>query len=468
MLAIPVAISIMETQPLALGLLCGAMLLVGEQASLPLDTGGMILLLLGGQWWVLLVRQGVRRGLPPLATVSAQALGVAAACALIIVTHAALLHSPPALVVALGLALWCWGRGLNWGQRGSSSEHLLRSFQVGGLVLLGVLLMTVVYLSPPAPGERSSASFHTTLTEGMLLYFFSGVMAVSLTRLSHIRREYGYRTPGESLADPTRRWLVALTLLWCGIIAAAVALEVVSFGALTTLFLELWNGLGDLLSGLLNGVAIVFHWLFPSFHLQPLPPLTRAQPSPKLPPPKVPPWFAVFLLVLRVVVVFGVGALLLFGLWKILRRWRVTTLDDSEVEIRIHLSRQTLARARRATRLRDQQDPGLLLEPLDPTSMRAHYRAFLQAMAEQGESLARRPQETPTEYQARLLVLLTRTAPAPGQGEGSLPDTVLLEELTHTYVLERYGGRRSHLPHLAELLRWIPQVGQRAAGRKTG
>lgn len=78
----------------------------------------------------------------------------------------------------------------------------------------------------------------------------------------------------------------------------------------------------------------------------------------------------------------------------------------------------------------------LVLEPLAADSARARYRAFLQTMAERGQDMGRRPNETPDEYQQRLLLLMKQT---PIEDIPLAPTAI--EELTHAYVWERYGGK---------------------------
>src|SRR5947209_20463317 len=63
LLAVPLASSIMETQPIALVLLLGATLFTGENASPLLSEGSITLLLLGLQWCAILMQYFVRRGL---------------------------------------------------------------------------------------------------------------------------------------------------------------------------------------------------------------------------------------------------------------------------------------------------------------------------------------------------------------------------------------------------------------------
>ncbi len=142
----------------------------------------------------------------------------------------------------------------------------------------------------------------------------------------------------------------------------------------------------------------------------------------------------------------------------ILRKWRVTADDDSEEEVRESLSRQVILKSRREEqrRGRGKQSDIPALESLPSDSARAHYRELLQALATQSTNLARRPEETPREYEARLLTLIQKTSPAEAQQDDLPPDPQLLDELTRAYAMERYGGKRSSLPHAAHLSAWVP------------
>jgi hypothetical protein len=75
----------------------------------------------------------------------------------------------------------------------------------------------------------------------------------------------------------------------------------------------------------------------------------------------------------------------------------------------------------------------------------------------------RRPNETPLEYQSRLLTALE------AEGEmhpGKTPDEArILEELTQAYLLERYGEKRVEKEKLGYLGRWVPVLIKRMARR---
>jgi hypothetical protein len=128
----------------------------------------------------------------------------------------------------------------------------------------------------------------------------------------------------------------------------------------------------------------------------------------------------------------------------VLRVW-YTSYRIKDDELHEAISARTVLRERRRKRQRDR------VAALDPASARAHYRAFLQAMARRGRDRTRQPDETPLEYQARLL-----TAAEAGR-EKPARDTppALLEDLTGAYVLERYGGKQSRPSKYSVARNWL-------------
>jgi len=107
------------------------------------------------------------------------------------------------------------------------------------------------------------------------------------------------------------------------------------------------------------------------------------------------------------------------------------------------------------------------LEPLDPTSARAHYREMLQTVAKERDDLARTPAETPVEYEARLLAHLGNAAADVQDlptGNRLPPDPAILDELTRAYVSERYGGKLTLQRQRAHLQTWVPHLVARLTG----
>src|SRR5437016_11207973 len=130
--------------------------------------------------------------------------------------------------------------------------------------------------------------------------------------------------------------------------------------------------------------------------------------------------------------------------------------DESEEEIRESLSRELILKIRRKEQHQSQKTDDLAArEPLDLTSARARYRELLQELAWSGEKLTRRADETPSEYEKRLLALLKKAPSVEAQGDGMPTDPAMLDELTSAYLLERYGGKNYHLLHDSYVPAWI-------------
>ncbi len=126
------------------------------------------------------------------------------------------------------------------------------------------------------------------------------------------------------------------------------------------------------------------------------------------------------------------------------------------------LSIQSTLKARREEQKQRRQKINALATfvPLDPTSARARYRQLLQELTWSDEKLGRRTNETPSEYEKRLLTLL-KNDPSEALGDGTPPDPAMLDELTLAYMQERYGGKHPSLLHDAYVHAWIPRFVRR-------
>jgi hypothetical protein len=463
-LAIPIASSIMDTQPIALVLLWGAAAFAGENASPLLDMLSITLLILALQWWAMLMQHFVQRGLNEEWAKFLHPVGFCAAFALTVGTHPILLGNVPGLIIVLALVTWFWRRGMRLARTVSSGDYLIAAFKFGFGVLLLLLIITFLYFTPLYPSDPAYTVLHDAVGRGLTIFFLSGIISLSFTRIALIRRENAYRSPGNSLADPTRAWLVVLTLLWVVITLLALAFETFSFEPILQGMSWLWNALGMLVNWVLSVIYQLFSSLFKllSSFIPPIVPPAPPHlphPFPALPGslPLFPPLPISLLLLLRLVFLLSVIALALLAIRAILRMWRVASDDDSEEEVREGLSMQSILQSRREERekQRARKSDGPALESLDPDSARAHYRELLQEVALNRAELARRPNETPSEYEVRLLNSIERTASSEAQQESTPTDSVLLDELTRAYMLERYGGKRAELPHRAYLPEWV-------------
>lgn len=463
--------SVMETQPIWLVLLLLASAFTGENATPLLDPLSITLLLLGLQWWAMLVYFLVRRR--NLGTEWAEVVsvsGLCLACALALLTHLQLLKSIAALIVVAGLIVWFWRRGLRLARLERSDEFLITSFKVGFIVVLFVLAVSAIYFSPIYEADLSYTALHEAAARGLIIYFLSGVLCLSLARISFIRREHIYRAAasGNAPRDPTRLWLAVLLLFWTIVTAGAFALETFSFGVVTSVTTWLWNELGALLiwlGALLAPLLSAFlRLLTPLFPPMITPSKLAPSPSPTHLHQTPPPLPADVLNLLRLLLLLALLVVLVLVIRAILRRLRWHVDEESEEE-RETLSMQSILRERsgerRASRQKNAETP---LEPLAPDSARARYRALLQALAEQDASLAHQPAETPAEYEARLLALLKKSASSQEENTGTPSDAALLQQLTHAYVQERYGEKRAQLAHDASLPAWIARFAKRLSG----
>jgi hypothetical protein len=224
--------------------------------------------------------------------------------------------------------------------------------------------------------------------------------------------------------------------------------------------------LGIVANFILQLLSPLFH-LFAKFFYPVTPPskgIPIPQPTPSGGNAPPPPYLAEILLITRLILLAILLVLLYFVIRLILRRWRMAPDDGSEEEIRESLSRESILKTRRKEQRQHQKTGDLAaLEPLDPNSMRARYRELLQELAWNGEKLARRADETPSEYEKRLLALLKKEPSVEAQGDDMPTDPAMLNELTSAYMQERYGGKHPRLLHDAYEPAWIPRFVRRLA-----
>ncbi len=477
--AIPLAASSMEAQPIALVIALLTLMVTGTKATPPLGAGGIALIALGLLWWAMLVERVLRR--PPKGRRAAwlHFLGWFVAFAVVVGPRLPSLDKGENIfAVLLGAALvtWLWRRSMPRAQAGFEYGQFVTSFKVGFGVLLGILLIVIVL--PELQTLREA------LGSSLPVFFLSGLVGLSLVRLGAIRNSRR-ALDGVPQADPTRAWLLALTLFGVALVAIVIVIESVfsfaSFEVVLTALTPLWIALGTLVGWMLYGIIFL---LSPLFYLlsfliglltnrnaRTQPQSTNAKPSlihqpwsPQSIPPEVLAigrW--VFLALALIAVLLLVGASL--------RRWRMRRNDEGVEEVREELDARTLLGERWREwwkRLRRRTSDMPAIEPLDPTSARGRYREMLQAVARERDDLARMPAETPAEYEARLLVHLENAAPNAQQlpsGDRLPPDPAILDELTRAYVSERYGGKLTRERQRAHLQAWVPYLVARLTGR---
>ena len=443
-IAIPLATSIMETQAVVLVLMFGSLLFAGKRNELGLDSVSIMLLLLGLHWWAMFVKHVMQHSLGEKRATFLHLIGLCVAFGATLGTHLSLVDNIPSLVLWGFLIVWFWRLGMQRVQVGRLDEQLIISFKLGFIVLLALLCLAVANFA-------STKVLLSDLAYAMPIYFLSGLIALSFMRLSVTRRAYMRETPGSLQTDPTRTWFIVLTILLGAMVAAIVIFEVFTFQAVLLVLQPLLNALGAFF-GWLNSLLKLL--------LTHQPPINHAKRKlivPK-PPPPPPPYHNPFFEIVLVVLAF---AFLLLIILVTIREWRRGHTKTGEDEEREGLSVRATLRARRKQR---QRRPKVALETLDPASARAHYRALLQAMARyRGHDLGRRPDETPTEYQTRLLTLVKDEAPK----VDTPTDATILDELTRTYTLERYGGKITDHGQQAYLSRWVPHLVKRLMGSMT-
>jgi hypothetical protein len=460
LLAVPTAICVMETQPIVLALTLVAVAFLGSSAVLPLGAGSITLLLLGLHWWAKAVSALTQGRFYTTRARLLQLLGLFLAVGIAVITHISQLNNIPALFFSIILIIGFWYAGMVRVQTGPNDEYVLTSFKIGFGVLLAVLIITLLIFDPVPP------ALHDGLTNALPTFFLSGLIGLSFTRIMMIRRESVNSAQRGLQGDPTRGWLLILTVAWAIVIITTLAFEAFGFQLVVVAASFLWSGLGIVANFILLLLSPLFHlfsqFFFPMIAPSQAIPFPQTTPSNSHQPP--PPYSAVIFLIARLLLLAILLVILFFVLRAILRRWRREADDESEEEIRESLSRESILKTRRKEQRQRQRTGDLsTLESLNPNSIRARYRELLQELAWNGEKLARRVDETPSEYEKRLLVLLKRDSSVEAQGDGMPTDPAMLDELTSAYLQERYGGKNPRLLHDAYAPSWIPRFVRRLA-----
>ena len=470
----------MEAQPLALIIGVFTLVFTGTLANTPLGVGEIALLDLGLLWWAMVVENRTRHLLTRTRATRLHLLGWLLALAITVGPLLPFLLKAEAIFPALvdiAVVTWLWRRDMYYVQINFEYGSLAASFKVGFGVLLAVLLLVIAF--PQLPALRAALAF------SLPIFFLGGLVTLSLARLGTIRNSR--RTRASAQADPTRSWLFALALFGGVLTVLVIVLESIfslsSFELALSALAPLWNALGTLLGWILYAIIFLvlspiyylFSWLIglithhgngsqqPSKITLPKPPFQQ-QGHVQAIPPEV---FTIGRWVLLLLI--AVALLLLVRL--AVRHW-FRSMDREEVEeVREGLDARSLLGERWRewwNRRRRRTQEGVALEPLDPSSARARYREFLQALAATRESLARRPAETPAEYEQRLLAYLASGSAGPHNGSpvpSEQTESQLLDELTRAYTLERYGGRGTEERKRAQMRAWVTRLLVRLTGK---
>jgi hypothetical protein len=460
-LALPLSTSVMETLPLSLAL----------NLLFPLRSLLLIGAALGLFWWARAVEwlsgsKASRRGWT-VAQVAGWLLTVALLLALQI-AQAFAQRQPlmPAMFAVLpGLLTWLWRRALIRARLGFEHEALLRSFRLSLGLLLALLLLGLVM---PATGLLAA------LSGALPLFAFCGLLSLSLTRLSAIRLRRHHESAGRD-ADPTRSWLLALSLLSLILIGSAFLLNLLfplsSFRALLQLLTPPWNALWTAITEAFIWIIVLV--LTPFFDLFAL--LMRLLPhSQRAAPPLVspatlrqhlqtqgtvslPPPLLITLRILLVLLALAALIWLIILIRSTVRRWQAPTDQNFVEEERQGLNPLAALgerwQRRRRRRRANSQEP----EPPDLTPLRRLYRAWLVLLAALHPRAGRQPAETPAEYAARLQRVLYsgeeswRTLLSKQEAEEL---AAFIEQLTRAYLVERYGARPIPPAEQARLAAW--------------
>jgi hypothetical protein len=473
--ALPIAISIMEAQPLALIIAVLSLMSTGTQANVFLVGGEIALMEVSLLWWAMIVESRGHHHATRDRTARLHLIGWLIA---LVITVGPLLPSLlraeaifPAFVV-IAVVTWLWRRAMYYVQIGFQYGTLSASFKGGFAVLLAVLLLVVAF--PSLPALRSALAF------ALPVFFLGGLVTLSLARLGMIRNSR--RALAGSQADPTRSWLVVLALFGGILTVFVILLESIfslsSFEMILNALTPVWNAFGTLLSWLLYG--IVFFILAPIYDLLSwlLSPILHSRggvhPPQKLTLPRPPSQSQGHMLIIpSAVFTIGRWVLVFLGLLVLLlvvraaiRHW-FNSMEREEIEeVREGLDARSLLSERwkewwSRWRLRTQGEGGMVPEPLDPTSARARYREFLQAAASIKESLTRKPTETPNEYEKRLLTYLISEADSIGyvnHVSDEQGDSLPLDQLTHAYIQERYAGKPTDERQRAQMHSWVSHL----------
>ncbi len=443
----------MEAQPIAIvqQFLVPYLLL----SNVLLDTMSIVLLLAGLQWWAMLIMY-LSKSQPRNNTWTKNytLLGIVIALVCVGVTHSAQLTSASFVIIVLAVTLWSWKRGSDYARTGLNDEYLVRTFKIGFAALLVVICFALF----------GDTTLEATLTSGLPIFFLSGMLALSFTRIAIIQKEHA-RQPGSSRKEATGKWVAALTTAWVVVVAGSIALDALplqiimqALSPLAFLLDLLARGLLYILSGLslivlmiIGTISVLVNWIFPQQAHQVTPPAenmhllnTVTQSKPGL----------AYEIVVGVALLIAIIMIIIVIKKKIDTRHEDTSSEEEEEREKLNIGEVWRSRHKERKPVTQEE---VQLAALDPASTRARYRAFLQSMADMDADLERQANETPVEYQQRIQTFI-HTSPA---SESMQPaDPAMLDTLTQAYVRERYGGKRPGQEQQSYLSTWIPVLVQ--------
>ncbi|MBO0791781.1 MAG: hypothetical protein J2P36_12650, partial [Ktedonobacteraceae bacterium] len=383
-LAVPIISSIMETQPIAMLLLVLPLMFDPgntSSAGAPLLNSLLISgLLLSLHWWEIFVHfKADSRRISQVRNLRFQGFLIA----LVITLSIELLIRADiiAFFFAIALVIWSWRRGMLWTEFEMIDDRLILTFKAGFILLILTLLLTILRLYDAAVASKLLQAQALALP----LFFLSGLITLSFTRLSATRKENARSVTGKRL-DSSRTWLTVLAIAWIVLVALSIGLELFSFQLVQNLFQPVWYALEVVFRWFLSVIDAILAFLLAPLHglannqatPPPLPtPIDQPQQHPLK--PGAMSMSPLLLLIARIALVAVVLSILGLIVWFILRRKPVVVEDEGEREVREGLGISALFKAHRPERERE-QEPAFALETLDPASARAHYRELLQTM----------------------------------------------------------------------------------------
>ncbi len=268
-LAIPIASSIMETQPIIMILLFLGPVL-SQSGQIPINTLQLTLILLSMQWWALLVQHFIARGITAERARILQVAGLCAALLIFILINVFTVENIVfASIVVVAAVLWSWKRGIDRTRTDLNEEQIINAFRIGFIIVIGMLMFTTIL-----PGQYFTLPTDV-LAQALPLFFLSGLLALSFTRLIQIQKDNALH-PG-SKKDPTRSWAIILSSVWIALVIVALALETFSFTIIQKIILPLWNLLGSVVLWILEVLffllATIFNFFFKPAKMESLPTL---------------------------------------------------------------------------------------------------------------------------------------------------------------------------------------------------
>src|SRR5712692_420044 len=145
--AIPITVSAMEAQPIALLIALLTFTVARTTAASPIGAGGVALIELALLWWTMLVENIVQHSPRGRRMAWLHLLGWLVVLGVMVGPRLPSLvqweNIPAALLVTM-LVTWLWRRGMYRVQTGFEYEQFANSFKVSFGVLLGILLIAIL------------------------------------------------------------------------------------------------------------------------------------------------------------------------------------------------------------------------------------------------------------------------------------------------------------------------------------